>query len=284
MVLVAIYLALNVVVIAVSLGEVFTHASTITDWWAALTTAHGDPLIIVGISLVVFPRLALGLSGFETGVAVMPQIKGAPDDDPNYPRGRIRGTGRLLGTAAIIMSVFLITSSFTTTLLIPQKDFQPGGPANGRALAYLAHEIHRQRLRHGLRHQHDPHPVVRRRVRDGGPAQPGAALPAALRHGTPVVSRGSTAGARLHGDRIRHHAGLRRQCGCAGRRVRDRRAGAHHLRVHRCDAVRPAQAPAQPHDRVRGHLGGLHLHDDRQHDRTARRSCASRVSSSWASW
>jgi hypothetical protein len=139
-VLVGIYLALNVVVIAVSIGEVFTHASTITDWWAALTTAHGDPLIIVGISLLVFPRLALGLSGFETGVAVMPQIKGAPDDDPEYPRGRIRGTGRLLGTAAIIMSVFLITSSFTTTLLIPQKDFQPGGPANGRALAYLAHE------------------------------------------------------------------------------------------------------------------------------------------------
>ncbi len=139
-ILVGVYLALNVVVIAVSLGEVFTHASTITDWWAALTTAHGDPLIIVGISLLVFPRLALGLSGFETGVAVMPQIKGAPDDDPNYPRGRIRGAGRLLSTAAIIMSVFLITSSFTTTLLIPQKDFQPGGPANGRALAYLAHE------------------------------------------------------------------------------------------------------------------------------------------------
>ncbi|NEN07468.1 APC family permease [Diaminobutyricibacter tongyongensis] len=139
-ILVAVYLALNVVVIAVSLGEVFTHASTITDWWAALTTAHGDPLIIVGIALLVFPRLALGLSGFETGVAVMPQIKGDPDDDPNYPKGRIRGAGRLLSTAAIIMSVFLITSSLVTTLLIPQKDFQPGGPANGRALAYLAHE------------------------------------------------------------------------------------------------------------------------------------------------
>jgi hypothetical protein len=140
-ILVAVYLALNVVVIAVSLGEVFTHPSTVTDWWAALTTAHGDPLIIVGIALLVFPRLALGLSGFETGVAVMPQIKGDPNDDPNYPKGRIRGTGRLLSTAAIIMSVFLITSSLVTTLLIPQKDFQPGGPANGRALAYLAHEF-----------------------------------------------------------------------------------------------------------------------------------------------
>ncbi|HEY2557672.1 MAG TPA: amino acid transporter, partial [Diaminobutyricibacter sp.] len=113
----------------------------VTDWWTALTTSHGDPLIIVGISLLVFPRLALGLSGFETGVAVMPQIKGAPNDDPEYPRGRIRGAGRLLSTAAIIMSVFLITSSFTTTLLIPQSAFQPGGPANGRALAYLAHEF-----------------------------------------------------------------------------------------------------------------------------------------------
>ncbi|GAA2758628.1 hypothetical protein [Actinopolymorpha rutila] len=40
------------------------------------------------------------------------------------------------------MSAFLVTSSVVTTLLIPAKDFQPGGPANGRALAYLAHEHH----------------------------------------------------------------------------------------------------------------------------------------------
>ncbi len=39
------------------------------------------------------------------------------------------------------MSGFLITSSIVTTLLIPLADFQPGGPANGRALAYLAHEF-----------------------------------------------------------------------------------------------------------------------------------------------
>ena len=55
-------------------------------------------------------------------------------------RRRIRGARRLLTTAAIIMSCFLITSSFTTTLLIPQRAFRPGGEANGRALAYLAHE------------------------------------------------------------------------------------------------------------------------------------------------
>ena len=39
------------------------------------------------------------------------------------------------------MSVFLITSSLVTTLLIPADQFGPGGQANGRALAYLAHEF-----------------------------------------------------------------------------------------------------------------------------------------------
>jgi hypothetical protein len=139
-VLVAVYLALNVVVVAVTIVQVFQHATAIPDWWQALNTQHGDPLIVVGIALLVFPKLALGLSGFETGVAVMPQIKGKPDDDPENPQGRIRGAHRLLTTAALIMSVFLITSSFTTTLLIPQKEFQAGGAANGRALAFLAHE------------------------------------------------------------------------------------------------------------------------------------------------
>jgi hypothetical protein len=37
------------------------------------------------------------------------------------------------------MSVLLITSSFVTTLLIPPAEFQEGGRASGRALAYLAH-------------------------------------------------------------------------------------------------------------------------------------------------
>ena len=38
------------------------------------------------------------------------------------------------------MSVYLIATSFVTTVLIPAEEFQPGGAANGRALAYLAHE------------------------------------------------------------------------------------------------------------------------------------------------
>ena len=38
------------------------------------------------------------------------------------------------------MSGFLITSSFATTVLIPHQEFEEGGQASGRALAYLAHQ------------------------------------------------------------------------------------------------------------------------------------------------
>ncbi|WP_232819162.1 amino acid transporter [Homoserinimonas sp. OAct 916] len=145
--LVSVFLAFNLVVIAVAFGQVFSHPTTVTDWWAALNAQHGDPWLMIAIALLVFPKLALGLSGFETGVAVMPQITGDPGDVIDTadrlappPAGRIRGTKHLLTTAAVIMSGFLISSSIVTTLLIPQAEFQPGGAANGRALAYLAHE------------------------------------------------------------------------------------------------------------------------------------------------
>ena len=139
-VLVAAFLVLNAVVIVVSIAHVAENTVVISNWWTALNTQHGNPLIMVGIALIVFPKLALGLSGFETGVAVMPQINGKPDAN-GYPTERVRGAKRLLATAAVIMSVFLISSSFVTTLLIPQEEFQDGGAASGRALAYLAHQF-----------------------------------------------------------------------------------------------------------------------------------------------
>lgn len=138
-VLVVAYLSLNLVVVAVSLWQVVTEPGLITSWTTALTTQHASPLGMLAVVLLVFPRLALGLSGFETGALVMPLIKGRPGDDPERPAGRIHGTHRLLTSAALIMSVFLITSSFATTVLIPAEEFQEGGEASGRALAYLAH-------------------------------------------------------------------------------------------------------------------------------------------------
>ncbi|WP_435601872.1 amino acid transporter [Streptomyces sp. bgisy130] len=139
-VLVGLYLGLNVAVVVVGLWHVATAPQVVTDWSQALTTEHGNALAMVGVALLVFPKLALGLSGFETGVAVMPHIEGDPGDTEDRPRGRIRGAKKLLTTSAVIMSVFLIVTSFITTLLIPEDAFKPGGEANGRALAYLAHE------------------------------------------------------------------------------------------------------------------------------------------------
>jgi hypothetical protein len=89
--------------------------------------------------LLVFPRLALGLSGFETGVGMMPLVRGDQDDIPERPEGRIRNTRKMLTVAALIMSFYLITTSLVTTVLIPHEKFEEGGSANGRALAFVAH-------------------------------------------------------------------------------------------------------------------------------------------------
>jgi hypothetical protein len=132
-VLVGIYLALNLIVTLVALVHVLLHPHLVIDWKNAIFTQHGSLLSIIGISALLFPRLALGLSGFETGVSVMPLIESENLDV------RISNTRRLLAAAAKIMSVFLLATSIVTTLLIPAADFQEGGPANGRAMAFLAH-------------------------------------------------------------------------------------------------------------------------------------------------
>src|SRR5215471_3255211 len=138
-ILVFVYLSLNVIVIVDALAQVGMRPTVIPEWRNALYLEHGNALAMVGIALLLFPKLALGLSGFETGVAVMPLVKGDPGDDPQHPRGRIRNAKKLLRTAALIMSVLLMGSSIVTTLLIPAAEFKEGGQASGRALAYLAH-------------------------------------------------------------------------------------------------------------------------------------------------
>ena len=148
-VLVMVYLLLNVAVVCVGLYHVAQHPSVISNWQRALLShprVGGRWEWILLVSLIVFPKLALGLSGFETGVAVMPLVKGDKTDTEEKPHGRIRNTKKLLVVAALIMSVMLVASSFITTLLIPAEKFRPAqgdlpaGPASGRALAYLAHE------------------------------------------------------------------------------------------------------------------------------------------------
>jgi hypothetical protein len=158
--LVAIYLALNLTVVIVGFYQIATHATIFWDWKRLLFTNYGSPFLMIGTALIVFPKLALGLSGFETGVVVMPLVKGDVDVSYRAPelvhptrgaeqspqlRGRIQNTRKLLTSAALIMSFLLCASSIVTTMLIPPEEFRPetdlqdAGAANGRALAYLAH-------------------------------------------------------------------------------------------------------------------------------------------------
>lgn len=137
---VGVFLVLNAVIIGAGIYDAVTQPSALADWSAALTSFGGGFGDIVGPALVAFPLLVLGLSGFETGVSMMPLVaaKGATPEE--QLASKIRNTRKLLTAAAVIMSVYLIGSSFVTTVLIPAEAFQEGGEANGRALAYLAHE------------------------------------------------------------------------------------------------------------------------------------------------
>ncbi len=134
------YIALNVIVLARCLMEIAAHPELLSHWRSGLT-AHGDWTGIILASTIVFPKLALGLSGFETGVSVMPLIRGDEQDKRDLPTVRIRNTRKLLTSAAVLMSVLLLISSFVTTLLIPEHDYREGGPASGRAIAFLAHQL-----------------------------------------------------------------------------------------------------------------------------------------------
>jgi hypothetical protein len=138
------YLALNLVVLGRGAWEIMAHPGLLAEWHSALAAKGDFPLLIAG-ALLVFPKLALGLSGFETGVTVMPLIEGGEKDREQTPRaggvpmGRIANTTKLLLSAAVIMSGMLILSSLVTTLLIAPADYREGGKASGRAIAFLAH-------------------------------------------------------------------------------------------------------------------------------------------------
>ncbi|MBP9673668.1 MAG: hypothetical protein KBD63_01110 [Bacteriovoracaceae bacterium] len=135
------YIFFNFLVLIKGSLIILDHPDMLTHWHMDLM-GHGDWTGILLISALIFPKLALGMSGFETGVSVMPLVKGSKDDhQKEIPLGRIRNTKKLLTTAALIMSTLLLLSSFVTALLIPVSAYQKGGVAEGRAISYLAHEL-----------------------------------------------------------------------------------------------------------------------------------------------
>ncbi|WP_222105966.1 amino acid transporter [Catellatospora sichuanensis] len=138
--LVAVFLGLNAVIAVYGLVEVFTTPGAWSGWTDALSSGGGGFGGMLGPAVLAFPLLVLGLSGFETGVSMMPLVAAEGTDGRARTASRVRNTRKLLTVAALIMSVYLLLTSFVTTVLIPAAEFEPGGAANGRALAYLAHE------------------------------------------------------------------------------------------------------------------------------------------------
>ena len=139
--LVGIFLALNAVIVVVGLYDVATVPGALSSWVDALTAGREGFGGVIGPAVVAFPLLVLGLSGFETGVSMMPLVAADGQDAEERLANRIRNTKKLLTAAALIMSIYLLATSFITTVLIPANEFEPGGAASGRALAYLAHEM-----------------------------------------------------------------------------------------------------------------------------------------------
>ena len=144
--IVGVYLLLNIVIIGCGLNYMAQHPVRFAMWYQNVQAGEwhidfsGRGWLAVGIACVLyFPKLALGLSGFETGVAVMPLVKGRADDDPHRPEGRIRNTRKLLAVAALIMSFMLLGSSVVTTMLVDPVALVTEGRAANRALAFIAH-------------------------------------------------------------------------------------------------------------------------------------------------
>ncbi|WP_145942090.1 amino acid transporter [Corynebacterium glyciniphilum] len=139
--LVVVYLGLTTAVVVRGLWRILTESGHVADWTAAVTTQHTSIWMMLAVAVLVFPKLALGMSGFETGVSVMPLIRPASGTVGEEARAsRIRSGRRLVLVSALIMSCFLIGSSLCVTMLVPGDQLAAGGEANGRALAWLAHE------------------------------------------------------------------------------------------------------------------------------------------------
>lgn len=136
--LVVVFLALNAVVVVVGLVASFGEPVVLERWLDALLSSGGLSDVAV-TAILAFPLLALGLSGFETGVSIMPLVRSDGTTDQERLASRIANTRKLLTVAAWIMSGYLITTAFVTTVLIAPAEFGPDGEANGRAVAYLAH-------------------------------------------------------------------------------------------------------------------------------------------------
>jgi len=148
-VVVIVYLAMTAFIVGSGLWFLYARPEFVRAWWSKLAQGHwhaqaqfaapGAWWYMAAICLLSFPKMALGLSGFELSMVVMPLVKGHASDLPADPRSRVRHVRQLLFVAASIMALFLLGSALVATTLIPADAFTTSEKAANRTLAYLAH-------------------------------------------------------------------------------------------------------------------------------------------------
>ena len=109
--LVGVYLFLNVVVVCVGLYELMTHLTLLTDWRIALFRTHGSPFLMIGAALLLFSQVGVGtikISDRGRGNAI--DSWGCDGYRGAACRTIAANARKLLLTAAVIMSVLLITA------------------------------------------------------------------------------------------------------------------------------------------------------------------------------
>lgn len=153
---VAVYLLLNLIVLGSSLLYLRDHANLVADWEQTVRSQIGDYrtetgnalLMVLLLGLLGFPPLAIGLSGFELTMGAAPMVRGGErqpsslphaSDPAERPAGRIFNTRLLMVTAAVVMCLFVLASTFAVPLLVPLEELKAAGEVQHRSLAYLAH-------------------------------------------------------------------------------------------------------------------------------------------------
>jgi hypothetical protein len=149
LVLVGIFVALTVVILASGMLHLIRHPDLWANWWQQVRGGDWQvqkPLwsgtdggSLFGMAMWLLPKLALGLSGFEMSLIVMPVVRGGNPDDPSAQAGVAANTRKLLLASAAFMSLLLLGSALVTTLLLSGSSLLTPGEAHERALAYLAH-------------------------------------------------------------------------------------------------------------------------------------------------
>ena len=270
--LVAVFLALNAVVIVVGLVDVFTTPGALSAWTDALTAGGG------GFGGVVGP----GVAGVPAAGAGPVRVRDRGEHDAaGRRRRRRRRAAAAVADPQHPQAAHRRRADHERLPARHQLRHHRAHPGRGvparrrgqRPRAGLPRpRAARRGVRHRLRHQHHPDPVVRRRLGDGRTDQHRAPLPARLRHGPGMGPRGAPGRARLHRDLHRHHHRVRRRRQRPGRRLRHRHPGddgLRRVRGHHLGVPPPAARRPPPGSRVL--TAGAAVRPGREHHREARR-------------